>query len=78
MEDLLIFNRNKKKMPYVQKELNDASFLSELLWSSGYDACLSHRRLGFDSEIYRQSAPNNSNETYTFMGLGRVGRFGQS
>ena len=29
-------------------------------------------------EIYIQSAPNNSNETYTFMGLGRAGRFGQS
>ena len=24
-----------------------------------------------------QSAPNNSNETYTFMCLGRAGRFGQ-
>ena len=30
------------------------------------------------SEIYIQSPPNNSNETYTFMGLGRAGRFGQS
>ena len=30
------------------------------------------------SEIYIQSTPNNSNETYTFMGLGRAGRFGQS
>ena len=29
------------------------------------------------SEIYIQSAPNNSNETYTFMCLGRAGRFGQ-
>ena len=29
-------------------------------------------------EIYIQSAPNNSNESYTFMGLGRGGRFGQS
>ena len=29
-------------------------------------------------EIYIQSAPNNSNENYTFMGLGRAGRFGQS
>ena len=29
------------------------------------------------AEIYRQSAPNNSNETDTFMGLGRAGRFGQ-
>ena len=29
-------------------------------------------------EIYIQSAPNNSNEAYTFMGLGRAGRFGQS
>ena len=29
-------------------------------------------------EIYIQSAPNNSNETYTFMGLGRGGHFGQS
>ena len=28
-------------------------------------------------EIYIQSAPNNSNETYTFMCLGRTGRFGQ-
>ena len=29
------------------------------------------------TEIYIQSAPNNSNETYTFMCLGRPGRFGQ-
>ena len=28
-------------------------------------------------EIYIQSAPNNSNETCTFMCLGRAGRFGQ-
>ena len=28
-------------------------------------------------EIYIQSAPNNSNEAYTFMCLGREGRFGQ-
>ena len=28
-------------------------------------------------EIYIQSAPNNSNETYTFMCLGRAGHFGQ-
>ena len=28
-------------------------------------------------EIYIQSAPNNSNETYTFMCLGRAGCFGQ-
>ena len=28
-------------------------------------------------EIYIQSAPNNSNETHTFMCLGRSGRFGQ-
>ena len=25
-----------------------------------------------------ESAPNNSNESYTFMGLGRAGHFGQS
>ena len=31
-----------------------------------------------EPEIYIQSTPNNSNETYTFMGLGRGGRFGQS
>ena len=30
------------------------------------------------TEIYIQSAPNNSNETYTFMGLGRAGRFGRA
>ena len=29
------------------------------------------------SVIYIQSAPNNSNGTYTFMCLGRAGRFGQ-
>ena len=28
-------------------------------------------------EIYIKSAPNNSNETYTFMCLGRAGHFGQ-
>ena len=28
-------------------------------------------------EIYIQSAPNNSNETYTLMCLGRTGHFGQ-
>ena len=32
-------------------------------------------RLG--AEIYIQSAPNNSNETHTFMCLGRAGCFGQ-
>ena len=30
------------------------------------------------SEIYIQSAPNNSNATHTFMCLGRAGRYGQS
>ena len=30
-----------------------------------------------ESEIYIQSAPNNSNESYSFMCLGRVGHFGQ-
>ena len=30
-----------------------------------------------DSEIYILSAPNNSNETHTFMCLGRAGRLGQ-
>ena len=29
-----------------------------------------------EPEIYIQSAPNNSNETYTFMCLDRAGRFG--
>ena len=29
------------------------------------------------AEIYIQSAPNNSNEIYTFMCLGRAGRIGQ-
>ena len=28
------------------------------------------------SKIYIQSAPNNLNETHTFMCLGRAGRFG--
>ena len=28
-------------------------------------------------EIYIQSAPNNSNETHTFMCPGRAGHFGQ-
>ena len=32
---------------------------------------------GIWTEIYIKSAPNNSNETYTFMCLGRAGRFGQ-
>ena len=30
-----------------------------------------------ESEIYIQSARNNSNETHTFMCLGRAGSFGQ-
>ena len=34
-------------------------------------------RHAFRPEIYIQSAPNNSNETYTFMCLGEAGRFGQ-
>ena len=29
------------------------------------------------AEIYIQSAPNNSNETHTFMCLGRASHFGQ-
>ena len=32
---------------------------------------------GVKSEIYVQSAPNNSNDTHTFMCLDKVGRFGQ-
>ena len=35
------------------------------------------RTLDYGPEIYIWSAPNNSNETYTFMCLGRAGRFGQ-
>ena len=31
----------------------------------------------FVSQLNPESAPNNSNETYTFMCLGRAGRFGQ-
>ena len=29
------------------------------------------------SKLYIPSTPNNSNETHTFMCLGRTGRFGQ-
>ena len=32
--------------------------------------------VGLGPEIYIYSAPNKSNETYTFMCLGRAGRFG--
>ena len=38
---------------------------------------LSEREFVFSSEVYIQSAPKNSNETYIFMCLGRVGRLGQ-
>ena len=30
-----------------------------------------------ESKLYIPSTPNNSNETHTFMCLGRTGRFGQ-
>ena len=30
-----------------------------------------------DPKLYIPSTPNNSNETHTFMCLGRTGRFGQ-
>ena len=33
--------------------------------------------LNAQPEIYIKSAPNNLNETHTFMCLGRAGRFGQ-
>ena len=34
-------------------------------------------RLIFLPKLYIPSTPNNSNETHTFMCLGRTGRFGQ-
>ena len=34
--------------------------------------------LTHQAKLSTPSTPNNSNETYTFMGLGRAGRFGQS
>ena len=37
----------------------------------------SWKAIDLESEIQIQSALNNSNETYTFMCLGRVGRFVQ-
>ena len=33
---------------------------------------------GQTRDIHIETAPNSSNETCTFMGLGRAGRFGQS
>ena len=33
--------------------------------------------LVFESKLYIPSTPKNSNETHTFMCLGRTGRFGQ-
>ena len=32
---------------------------------------------GLVAKLYIPSTPNNSNETHTFMCLGRTGRFGQ-
>ena len=32
---------------------------------------------GGEPKLYIPSTPNNSNETHTFMCLGRTGRFGQ-
>ena len=39
---------------------------------------LSLKLFSLKSKLYTPSTLNNSNETYTFMGLGRVGRSGQS
>ena len=36
-----------------------------------------HLRLTNWPKLYIPSTPNNSNETHTFMCLGRTGRFGQ-
>ena len=38
---------------------------------------LARFQMMLEPEIYIYGAPNNSNETYTFMCLGRGGRFGQ-
>ena len=37
----------------------------------------SHSKLTLKAKLYIPSTPNNSNETHTFMCLGRTGRFGQ-
>ena len=34
-------------------------------------------KIKFIAKLYIPSTPNNSNETHTFMCLGRTGRFGQ-
>ena len=43
--------------------------------ASKYD--IGHKEFGKEPEVYIESAPNNSNETYTFMHLDRPGRFWQ-
>ena len=61
---------------YVKQVLSEGKYVSlpklHLLFFS------KRLKLFTQPEIYIQSAPNNSNETYTFMDLGRAGRFGQS
>ena len=78
---LLFFSWHNKKA------IQGAKFIGRYLTKNQgalWKSILNLKRLGLytlvenKSEIYRQSAPNNSNETYTFMGLGRAGHFGQS
>ena len=47
----------------MQQKQNKMTFVLQTGWA-----------LMVSAEIYKQSAPNNSNETYIFMCLGRFGR----
>ena len=50
---------------------------ADMFWIRDHPFKTSACSRGGGAEIYIQSAPNNSNETYTLMCLGRTGRFGQ-
>ena len=66
---------------YQKWILRDIVFLKALPleWKENYVGPFGSgiRNFTLDPKLYIPSTPNNSNETHTFMCLGRTGRFGQ-
>ena len=65
LSEALLFAEHGENMLFTKIALN-----------VGNNFCTQHVLPRFEPEIYIYSAPNNSNETYTFMHLGRVGHCG--
>ena len=63
------------------KKLKIFVFVFSIFFFAGkllpFKSNLSHNQFWFVPKLYIPSTLNNSNETHTFMCLGRAGRFGQ-